>query len=81
MATGGEGFVFDLIENEKYNFCIYAVDQQSVLKDDTPCPQNGEVIIVMDPVTPVLRILLDRTTYIKKGILMYNPNKKDQQER
>ena len=70
----------DIFENVDYDFCFYAVDQSTIYKDDIPLPQPGEIVLLWDNIIPNIAMRIKDLPYKKKAILVYNKQKKWEQE-
>ena len=74
MAVSGVWVDCEIIENKDDDLCLYLVD-------DLPDAKNGEILIIVDTIIPSLRKYLEKSPLTKKGILIYNKELKEKQER
>lgn len=69
----------EVMENVDYDFIIYAIDQDDVMRDDVQ-PEPGEILFSVDPIIPTLKTHLEKEPFMKKGILLFNNEKKTEQQ-
>ena len=81
MAVSGVWVDCEIIENKDDNLCLYLVDRSIIMRDDLPDAKNGEMLIIVDTIIPTLRKYLEKSSLTKKGILIYNKELKEKQER
>ena len=81
MAVSGVWVDCEIIENKEDDLCLYLVDRSIIMRDDLPDAKNGEILIIVDTIIPTLRKYLEKSSLTKKGILLYNKEIKEKQER
>ena len=81
MAVSGVWVDCEIIENKEDDLCLYLVDRSIIMRDDLPDAKNGEILIIVDIIIPTLRKYLEKSSLTKKGILLYNKEIKEKQER
>ena len=81
MAVSGVWVDCEIIENKDDDLCLYLVDRSIIMKDDLPDAKNGEILIIVDTIIPTLRKYLEKCLLTKQGILIYNKELKEKQER
>ena len=81
MAVSGVWVDCEIIENKDDDLCLYLVDRSIIMRDDLPDAKNGEILIIVDTIIPTLRKYLEKCLLTKKGILIYNKELKEKQER
>ena len=81
MAVSGVWVDCEIIENKDDDLCLYLVDRSIIMRDDLPDAKNGEILIIVDTIIPTLRKYLEKSPLTKKGILIYNKELKEKQER
>ena len=81
MAVSGVWVDCEIIENKDDDLCLYLVDRSIIIRDDLPDANNGETLIIVDTIIPTLRKYLEKCPLTKKGILIYNKELKEKQER
>ena len=81
MDVSGVWVDCEIIENKEDNLCLYLVDRSIIMRDDIPDAKNGEILIIVDTIIPTLRKYLEKCPSTKRGILIYNKQIKEKQER
>ena len=81
MAVPGVWVDFEIIENKDDDLCLHLVDRSIIMRDDLPDAKNGEILIIVDTIIPTLRKYLEKCSLTEKGILIYNKELKEKQER
>ena len=81
MAVSGVWVDCEIIENKDDDLCLYLVDRSIIIRDDLPDAKNGEILIIVDTIILTLRKYLEKCPLTKKGILIYNKELKEKQER
>ena len=81
MAVSGVWVDCEIIENKDDDLCLYLVDRSIIMRDDLPDAKNGEILIIVDTIITTLRKYLEKCPLTKKGILIYNKELKEKQER
>ena len=71
----------EIIEKKEDDLCLYLVDRSIIMRDDLPDAKNGEILIIVDPIIPTLRKYLEKCPLTNKGILIYNKELNEKQER
>ena len=79
MTAPGFWLNCEILENEACNFCIFTVDE-TVLNREDQQPKPGEMLLIVDQVLPTLRRELRKVPFKIKGILVFNPHKKECQQ-
>ena len=69
----------EILENESFNFCIFTVDE-TVLNREDQQPKAGEMLLIVDQVLPTMRKEMKKVPFKIKGILIFNPQKKESQQ-
>ena len=81
MARSGIWVDCETLESKEYAFSIYAVDSSTILRDDLQ-GELGETLIVIDTIIPTIKYEMQRNSSARiKGILIYDQQKKEEQER
>ena len=81
MAVSDVWVDCEIIENKDDDLCLYLVDRSIIMRDDLPDAKNGEILIIVDTIIPTLRKYLEKCPLTKNGILIYNKELKEKQER
>ena len=81
MAVSGVWVDCKIIENKDDDLCLHLVDRSIIMSDDLPDAKNGEILIIVDTIIPTLRKYLEKCPLTKIGILIYNKELKEKQER
>ena len=68
-----------VIENMDYDFCIYSIDQDVVMRENVQ-PNPGDMLIIVDTIIPTLKYYIEKVPQKKRGILVFNKEKKEEQE-
>ena len=69
----------EICENKDYDLCLFGVDQTIVYRDDLQ-PNGGQMLIIIDTIIAMLGNEIQSLPYWKKGIMIYNKMKYDEQE-
>ena len=69
----------EICENKDYDLCLFGVDKSTVYRDDLQ-PVDGQMLIIIDTIIPMLGNEIKALPYGKKGIMIYNKMKYDEQE-
>ena len=77
MTAPGFWLNCEILENE--TFCIFTVDE-TVLNREDQQPKAGEMLVIVDQVLPTMRKELKKVPFKIKGILIFNPQKKESQQ-
>lgn len=79
MTAPGFWLNCEILENESCNFCIFTVDE-TVLNRGDQQTKPGEMLLIVDHVLPTMRKELKKVPFKIKGILVFNPQKKESQQ-
>ena len=82
MARAGIWVDCEILENNEYDLCIYAVDRRLIMKDNLKPSQPGTTLLIVDTIIPTIKCKLEAESTAKiKGILVYDHLKNEKQER
>ena len=74
MTAPGFCLNCEILENESFNFCIFTIDE-TVLNRDDQQSKAGEMLLIVDQVSPTMRKELKKVPFKIKGILIIQPSK------
>ena len=54
MARAGIWVDCEILENNEYDLCIYAVDRRLIMKDNLKPSQPGTTLLIVDTIIPTI---------------------------